>query len=473
MKSKAVKVAVIGISILLILLIAGIVYVKTLMNTNTIYENIFINGVNVSKMTVEQAETALKDKFKYGELVLKKEDVELTQDLSQVGFSYDISESVKKAYGIGRNGSFFGDIFQVIGLKTGKKENIEIETVESYDKLDKFYEQVSKKVNRPAKNATISIDGQGIVVTDSETGFALDLEKLKSDVQTAIKQSDDKSLIEVTIPVSSTQPKIKTEELKQINGLIASYSSEYIQSNVERSYNVALAASKVNNQLIMPGEEVSFMNTLGYVSQKNGFKISKIIVNNEFQDGVGGGVCQVSSTLYNALLMGGVGITSRTNHTFPIIYIPTGRDATVANDGPDLKYKNNYDFPIFIKNYAYNGHMVSEVYGNVEKAKKYEIYSEITSSTPPNVIYTNDNTIEKGKEVVEDKGHIGYTAVTYRIINGQKLVVSRDTYAMTPKKVKVGTKEVTDDKKTEDPNAVKTNQEVNPSNGTADNNVVF
>ena len=222
----------------------------------------------------------------------------------------------------------------------------------------------------------------------------------------------------------------------------------------------------------MPGEEVSFLNTLGTVSQQNGFKISKIIVNNEFQDGVGGGVCQVSSTLYNALLMSGMGITSRTNHTFPIVYIPTGRDATVANDGPDLKYKNNYDFPIFIKNYAYNGHMVSEVYGNVEKAKKYEIYSEITSSTPPNVIYTNDNTIEKGKEVVEDKGHIGYTAVTYRIINGQKLVVSRDTYAMTPKKVKVGTKAVTDDKKAEEQKGVQASQPVSPSTETSDSNVV-
>ena len=292
-------------------------------------------------------------------------------------------------------------------------------------------------------------------------------------MQTAIKQAENKSLIEVTIPVTETQPKIKTEELKQINGLIASYSSEYIQSNVERSYNVALAANKVNNQLIMPGEEVSFMDTLGHVSQQNGFKISKIIVNNEFQDGVGGGVCQVSSTLYNALLMSGVGITSRTNHTFPIIYIPTGRDATVANDGPDLKYKNNYDFPVFIKNYAYNGHMVSEVYGNVEKAKRYDIQSEITSSTPPNVVYKNDNTIEKGKEVVEDNGHTGYSAVSYRVLNGEKTIISRDTYAMTPKIVKVGTKEVKDEKKTDNQNAVQASQSVSPANATSDTNVVF
>ncbi len=86
MKSKAVKVAVIGISILLILLIAGIVYVKTLMNTNTIYDNIFINDVNVSKMTVEQAETALKDKFKYGELVLKRKMLSLLKTYRKLVF---------------------------------------------------------------------------------------------------------------------------------------------------------------------------------------------------------------------------------------------------------------------------------------------------------------------------------------------------------------------------------------------------
>ena len=117
--------------------------------------------------------------------------------------------------------------------------------------------------------------------------------------------------------------------------------------------------------------------------------------------------------------------------------------------------------------------MVSEVYGNVEKAKRYDIQSEITSSTPPNVVYKNDNTIEKGKEVVEDNGHTGYSAVSYRVLNGEKTIISRDTYAMTPKIVKVGTKEVKDEKKTDNQNAVQASQSVSPANATSDTNVVF
>ena len=189
----------------------------------------------------------------------------------------------------------------------------------------------------------------------------------------------------------------------------------------------------------MPGDEISFQHLLGEVSTSNGFKSAKIIINNEYKDGIGGGVCQVSSTLYNALLLGGIDITQRTNHSFPIGYVPVGRDATIATPGPDLKYKNNNPFPVLIKTYAGGGIMTAQIYGDTTKSKKVDIYSEVTSTVPPNVVYKNDPNLPKGKEEIEDPGHTGYTSVTYKIVDGQKSVISRDRYIMTPKIIRTGT----------------------------------
>jgi len=280
----------------------------------------------------------------------------------------------------------------------------------------------------------------------SESG---DIEKLKSEVKEKIKSSEDKN-ISMQIPVAISEPTIKESQLQVINGIIAEYRSRYDTSNAERAYNVALTAQKLDKQLLMPGQEISFMNTLGDISIQSGFKTSKIIVNNEYQDGVGGGVCQVSSTLYNALLMSGIDIIQRTNHSFPVGYVPTGRDATVAIGGPDLKFRNNYDFPIFVKTYAYNGVTVADIYGDTTKATRYDVFSEITKTIEPTVIYKDDPTLPKGKEVVEDFGHTGYTAVSYKIANGKKTQISTDSYTMTPKIIKKGTGAPIEPEKKED-----------------------
>lgn len=417
----------------------SVMYSKNLMNTNKIYDNVYINGIEVSGLDKNSAKKLIEEKFKYGNLTLKNGDEIFTQDLNKLGFSYNVDDAVAKAYTIGRKGTFIQKSLKILGMKIGARENIKLVASENLAKLDSFYKDVESKLDVPYKNATISVDGDRVSIVPSRIGHKVDVETLKKDVEIALKDSKDKNPT-VEIKIIETQPNITEEQLKSINGLISTYTSSYDSGNVERAYNVSLAAQKVDNKIVMPGEEVSFLDMLGYVNEENGFKISTVIVNNKYEDGVGGGVCQVSSTLYNALLMSGVGITQRTNHTFPIGYIPIGRDATVANDGPDLKYKNNYDFPIFIRTYANDGTMVALVYGDVAKAKKYEVTSEVTSTTQPKVVYENDSTMPKGKEEIKDFGHTGYTASSYKITSsGEKILIANDTYSMTPKIIKVGT----------------------------------
>lgn len=426
-------------AIILVLLFVGILfYSRTLMNTNKIYKNIYVNGVDISNLTIEEAKTILGDKFKYGSLTLTNDSQEWSQNLSEVGFSYNVPETVMKAFEIGRSDNFFADSLTVMKLNFGAKENLVLEPKEDYTKLEDFYNDVASKVNSAPVNASVSVSAGSVSVSPSKNGYKVEMDKLKSDVKTALESSEVKS-ISVAIPVVSEEPRIKTEQLSSINGVIASYNTKYSTSEIERSFNVVLSAQRLDNQLLMPGDEISFQHLLGEVSTSNGFKSAKIIINNEYQDGIGGGVCQVSSTLYNALLLGGIDITQRTNHSFPIGYVPVGRDATIATPGPDLKYKNNNPFPVLIKTYAGGGIMTAQIYGDTTKSKKVDIYSEVTSTVPPNVVYKNDPNLPKGKEEIEDPGHTGYTSVTYRIVDGKKTVISRDRYVMTPKIIRTGT----------------------------------
>lgn len=422
----------------IMIFLAGIIaYANTLMNTDKIYKNIFINGADVSNLSVEEARAILEENFKFGTLTLTNGDSQWVQELSDLGFSYDIEGAVNSAYNIGRDGNFVSNALKVFAHNLGLEEFVELKTNEDYSMLEEFYNNVASSLNAEPINAKIDIRSGDISISPSQDGYVLDMDKLKADVQTALKSSEDKT-ISVAIPISVIKADIQTENLSSINGVIATYTSKYSMLDAERSFNVALAAEKMNDQLLMPGEEVSFMSILGDVSTSNGFRAAKIIINNEYQDGIGGGVCQVSSTLYNALLLGGVDITQRTNHSFPIGYVPIGRDATVAESGPDLKYKNNYDFPVYIKTYAYNGVMTAQVYGDTFRNKNVEVYSEVTETVEPTVVYKNDPQLPLGKEEIEDPGHTGYTSVTYKIVDGQKTVVSRDKYVMTPKIIKTG-----------------------------------
>ncbi|MGP1411055.1 MAG: VanW family protein [Peptoanaerobacter stomatis] len=458
------KIAIV-FAVVLMIFSGVVVYANTLMNTGNIYNNVFINGVNVSNLSVNEAKSLLENNFKFGTLTLTNEDKQWVQGLSDVGFSYDIDTAVEKAYEIGRKGNFLTNAIKVITLNSGLEEFIELETKEDYTKLDEFYNKVASEVNTNPINATVSADGGSVSIIPSQNGYVVDIEKLKADVENAVKSSEEKT-VKVAIPVAVKEPSVKTEELSSINGIIASYTSKYSTKDSERSFNVALAAQKLNGQLLMPGEEVSFLGVLGDVATSNGFRAAKIIVNNEYQDGVGGGVCQVSSTLYNALLLGGMDITQRTNHSFPIGYVPIGRDATVATSGPDLKYKNSYPFPVYIKTYADSGVMVAQIYGDTTRSKHVDIYSEVTSTVEPTLVYKNDPNLPKGKEEIEDPGHTGYTSVTYKMVDGQKTVISRDRYTMTPKIIRTGTgpeevKPAEDAAKTTTVNNVNTQQNSN------------
>ncbi|MGN1114941.1 MAG: VanW family protein, partial [Candidatus Ornithomonoglobus sp.] len=154
----------------------------------------------------------------------------------------------------------------------------------------------------------------------------------------------------IYIPYYTTPPEITAEQLdaKLFNAVIGSYSTNYGTSSANRCANISNAASKINETALMPGDVFSFNETVGPRSAANGFYTAKEYVNGDTVDGIGGGTCQVSSTLYNAVLYSDLSIVSRTNHMFPVDYCPIGQDATVADTGVDFKFVNSMNYPIKI-----------------------------------------------------------------------------------------------------------------------------
>lgn len=381
----------------LIVAIGAIIYT----NQDYIYKNIYINNVDVSGLTKEDANTMISNKFKLGKLQIKYGEEKWVSDLQKMGFSYDTKKAVDDAYSIGRNDNIFANMFEIACLYIGNFENVNLAYSENDEELKKLISNIAEKMDSEPIQAIIDAGNGKVTVKAGRDGKKVKQDELLKNIKDEIKSVKNND-ISVGLPLQVTSPKLKYEQLKHINGMITSYRTRYSMGYASRAHNIAVAANKVDRQILMPNEEVSFLKKLGNVTVKDGFSYAKVIINKKYVDGVGGGVCQVSSTLYNALLQSGIKILERTPHTFPSGYVPMGRDATVADGAPDLKYKNEYDFPVYIRSYAGKGVMVTEVYGDVNRARKVQIYSTA----------------------------YGTNAVTYAVEDGKTTVISRDRYML-------------------------------------------
>lgn len=507
-KKKIILLSVIGIAILVMAGLVSTLFAITAPK-DRIIKGVSVDGIDVSGLTKEEATEKLNatvEERLSKNITLKYETYETTISPEQIEAKFDIESIVNEAMQLGKGGNIFANNYQIIGTMLSKV-NLTAKINYNEQLLKDILGDVASKIPGIVEESSYYIDEDELIITKGKDGLVIkeeelknriiaaigteediqipveegkpepiDIEKIYEEIHTepkdayyttnpfevhphvdgvdfAISMEEAKALLEeakdeYVIPLKITKPKVLTSDIGSgaFPDLLSSFSTKYDASNRDRSTNLQLAANKINGTVVMPGETFSYNKVVGERTIAAGYKEAKIYSNGEVIDGLGGGICQISSTLYNTVLLGNLEIVSRRNHQFLTSYVGAGRDATVVYGSTDFKFKNTRNYPIKLVASVKNGIASIKMYG-VKEEKEYTvgIETKIVSSIPYTTKYIEDDSLSEGKEVVKQKGTNGTKSITYKIVKLNGVVVSRttlsqDTYNPMQRVVVRGTK---------------------------------
>jgi len=331
----------------------------------------------------------------------------------------------------------------------GKEIIIEIPTnISEPEKID--IEKIYNEVYKEAKDAYIVEGENGEIVKLHKEENGIDFDISIEQAKKILKEEKEK----YSIPLKITTPKIYIKDLgdKLFKQTLSKYTTIYDAGNGNRSHNIALAAKTINGTILLPGETFSYNGILGNTNKEKGYKLGTAYVGGKVVESYGGGICQVSSTLYNSVLYANLEIVERHNHSYVVNYVPAGRDATVAYGGKDFKFKNSRNYPIKIVASAKNGVVSISIMGLKEEVEyEIELTSTVLSTTPRSVVYENNSELNEGTQKIIQKGYDGKKSIAYKITKDnkgaiiKKEVLSKDTYKPMTQIIQVGTKKVVDE----------------------------
>ena len=377
------------------------------------------------KETIKNMQAEIPEAVKEYSYDIKEDELIITNGKSGKSINSDILkekiiENIKE--------QFNGSVESIeLPIQTKEPEKIDIE---------KIYNEIYKE----AKDAYIVEEPFELHKEENGIDFKISIEEAKTMLQ------EEKETY--TIPLKITKPRIAVKDLgdKLFKQTLAKYTTIYDAGNKNRSHNIALAAKTINGTILLPGETFSYNGILGNTNAAKGYKVGTAYVGGKVVESYGGGICQLSSTIYNAVLYANLEIVERHNHSYVVNYVTAGRDATVAYGGKDFKFKNTRNYPIKIVSSAKNGVVSVSIMG-IKEEKEYEIEltSTVLSTTPRSVVYENNSALEEGTQKVIQKGYDGKKSIAYKIVkyNGKtisKTVLSKDTYKPMNQIIQVGTK---------------------------------
>ena len=309
------------------------------------------------------------------------------------------------------------------------------------DRINEF-DEISLK--EPVNAHYIYEDGQ-VKIVESIMGESFDKEKLVEEINEKILL--DKNNIALEFPVKEIYPEFTTEKLKSqgIKELVSTFTTEYDYDNIPRTENLRVATSTIDGTILAPGEIFSMNEILGERTAEKGYKVAPIFVNGVIRRGLGGGICQVASTLYNSVLFANLDIVERDHHSLTVGYVPLSRDSAISYGVQDLKFKNNTNKYIYIHGEVNDKTMKFDIFGTKDKDIEVKLETVVHNKIEPKVKEILDNSLPKGTTEVVSYGRVGYKSSLYKITykNGEeveKVKLSTDTYGTNPKIIKVGTK---------------------------------
>ena len=332
-------------------------------NNEVISEGVYAGEVELSGMTRAQAQTAI-DRY-YGDkgaslITVNVNDQKVTTTLNDLGYTYGGATAVEEALGLGKSGNLISRYKTQMDLKYDK---IILEVSNQIDeaKVADFVEAKIAVLDTPAKDATITRENGRFVVTQHTTGLAADQAATVQAILDAADSLSENTIIEAVVKV--TEPSRTYEALSTISDSLGSFTTDYSSSASGRKTNIKVGSGNISGSVVMPGENLSVSDTMKPREPENGYQLGGEYVNGDTVQSYGGGVCQVSTTLYNALLLAELQIDERHPHSMVVSYVKHSMDAAIANGYKDLKFTNNTDYPIYIDASANGSSLTFTIYG--------------------------------------------------------------------------------------------------------------
>lgn len=427
------KASVIWLFVVALLAVALLVFCQLyfgdpISDETTYYKNTSVNGIDISGLTKQQASelvsTTLANEMSNTEIVLT--DGEKSWQINGEDFEYvgNIENPLSELLNYGRTGNIFEKKKIENKIKSeGLRAEIPYENL--FGGMQEKVNQICNEVEKSYRACQIKFDPNQLEMFSLEkgqVGKVVDREKLNSSIDKAISS---KSTSEIEIPLTEIIPDKDNEEILKQIGKRSEFSTSYETSSTKRKTNIKTALACFNGMTILPGEEISFNKTTGPRTKENGYENANIIVDGNYVPGTGGGVCQASTTLYNALLLSDIQIKTVCHHSLPASYVPLSFDAMVSEGYADLVFINNTDTPIFIKTICDDKTATVEIYGkSLENGKEIKTRSELVRIIPHSgdkIIKDNEGkyanqVLYKGeyyrlkypKQGYESKGYIQY-----------------------------------------------------------------
>lgn len=425
---------------MLIILFLG-VFVSSLSTlsfaSNAIANKVYVNGINLKGYTMEEAATIVNEQFPR-EVVFKLLD-EQGEELIQLPLALEaINAHIPMA-----------ELQQILNQKKitntlsffSPKKYYRCPMAYQNNLLEEWIEQEFAKLSQHPKDATFKIANGQPVVEKEQYGINLTKEDFHRFVENSINNND---LFNPSLTVTAVKPAVLASHLPDVSKQIGTCSTVIDNHSANKLININLAVELINGYLLEPGQVFSFVDLVGKATGERGFALAPVIVNNRFTEGYGGGICQVSSTIYQSALQAKLLILERKNHSLPTGYLPLGFDATVAYGHIDLKLQNPYNYPIMLTVWTDDNNLIASFYGpEYHKAEIVEIVPKNIQVIKPPIKYIDDDNLPIGTELIEQKGTNGYKVHVYRLsyyddqlINKELITV--DTYRATETIIRKG-----------------------------------
>ena len=412
--------------------------------TDTISKNVYIGGVNVSGMTEEQATKAVEEKLGKGtggNYTVKIGDETTTATAEDFSMEWTNREVVHEAMEVAKGGNLIKQYKDKKDLQVEPK-NFEVAYAPNKQAVKTYVEKLAEEYNRDAEEGDITFANGYPEVTGGETGIAVNVDQSVSSIMKALEGDGT----ELTVVAEVQKPSVTKEELSQVKDVLGT-ATTYYGSSYERNTNVEVGASKINGTLIMPGETFSVTAAVTPFNADNGYYPAPSYESGQVVDTYGGGICQVSTTLYNAVLKAELQVDERHNHTMLVSYVDPSKDAAIAEGLMDFVFTNNTDAPIYIYGVGYQGTLNFTIYGHETRdpnrsiSFRSETLSQTDASTNVKLVAKSDQNI--GYLNQTQSAHQGLEAVLWKdIVNADgttdTVQVNSSSYQASPAIYEVG-----------------------------------